>query len=86
MQKIAQNTAATRIEYSIENQYVHVARMVGKLLPCGHWMLRPGNYVETPTSTSAFGQNFIPPPPPTLYWPSYSTLHCCLNTYIEHKF
>jgi hypothetical protein len=84
-QKIARSTAATRIEYSIENQYVHVARMVGKLLSCGHWMLKPGNYVEIQLQPVLLDR-ISSHPSLTLYWPSYSTLHCCLNTYVEQKF
>jgi hypothetical protein len=84
-QKIAQSTAATRIEYSIENQYIHVVRMVGKLLPCGHWMLKPGNYVEIhlqPVLLDRISSH----PSLALYWSSYSTLLCCLNTYVQQKF
>lgn len=65
-QKIAQSTAATRIEYSIENQYVHVARLVGKLLPRSHWMLKPGNYVEIQLQPVLLDRISSPHVPPDL--------------------
>ena len=50
-----------------------------------HWMWKPGNYVAIQLQPVLLDR-ISSHPSLTLYWLSYSTLHCCLNTYEEINF
>jgi hypothetical protein len=59
-QKTSRSTAATRTQYSIENQYVHVARLVGQVATLRPLDVTARKLCGDPTSTSDLGHKFIP--------------------------